>query len=197
MDETICRCPWGNHSSLEQAYHDHVWGIPVHDDHQLFKTLMLEGMQAGLSWLTVLKKLPALEAAFDDFRPEKLIHYDQAKEAALLANPGIIRNRLKVKAAAKNARAYFRLCETYGSLNQFLWRFVNFTPVVNHFHTQEEVPARTPLSDDISKALKQQGFTFVGSTIVYAFLQAVGMVNDHLVGCAFRRVDGEAHAQPA
>lgn len=183
----ITRCPWAGREGLEQDYHDRVWGVPVHDDGALFKMLMLEGQQAGLSWSTILKKMDQLCEAYDGFDPAILAQYDEAKVAALLQNPGIIRNRLKILSAIENAKAYFRLCERYGSLDAFLWGYVGGVPVVNRWESLSQVPASTELSDRISKDLKKWGFKFVGSTIVYAFLQAVGVVNDHLVSCAFRR----------
>jgi DNA-3-methyladenine glycosylase I len=181
------RCGWAEREGLEQAYHDRVWGVPVHDDKMLFRMLMLEGQQAGLSWSTILRKIDALDEAYDGFDPAVLVRYGEDKAAELLQNPGIIRNRLKVRAAAENARAYFRLCEVHGSLDAFLWGYVDGTPVVNHWERLSQVPASTLLSDRISRDLKAFGFKFVGTTIVYAFLQAVGVVNDHLVSCAFRR----------
>ncbi len=183
----ITRCGWARREGLEQTYHDQVWGVPVHDDKALFKMLMLEGQQAGLSWSTILRKMGALCEAFDNFDPEIVALYDDAKVAALLQNPGIIRNRLKIRSAIENARAYFRLCEQYGSLDAFLWGYVGGVRVVNRWESLSQVPASTELSDRISKDLKKLGFKFVGSTIVYAFLQAVGIVNDHLTSCAFRR----------
>ena len=145
-------------------------------------------MQAGLSWVTILKKMGALRTAFDDFDPEVMAGYDERKFAALMETEGIIRNRLKIRAMAQNARAYLSLREAHGTLEDFLWRYVDFTPQVNAWREADEIPARTPLSERISRDLKRLGFGFVGPTIVYAFMQAVGMVNDHLVTCAFRRV---------
>ena len=183
----ITRCGWAAREGLEQAYHDTVWGVPVHEDKALFRMLMLEGQQAGLSWSTILKKMDALDKAYDGFDPALLIQYDDEKVAQLMGNPGIIRNRLKIHAAIQNARAYFALIEQYGSLDEFLWGYVDGKPVVNHWERLDQVPASTPLSDRISVDLKKLGFKFVGTTIVYAFLQAVGVVNDHLASCAFRR----------
>lgn len=153
--------------------------------------LCLEGMQAGLSWVTVLNKMQGLCEAYDDFDPEVVINYDEKKEEELLQNEGIIRNRLKVKSVAINAKAYFKVCEEFGSFSNYLWGFVNHKPIINSWKSIEEVPAKTELSDRISKDLKKRGFKFVGSTIVYAFMQAVGMVNDHLLDCDFRRAEGE------
>lgn len=188
MSKQMLRCDWANSNQLEQEYHDEKWGIPVFEDKQLFKMLCLEGMQAGLSWVTVLKKMQSLCEAYDDFDPEVVVNYDEQKEAELLQNEGVIRNRLKVKAAAINAKAYFKVCEEFGSFSHYLWGFVNHQPIINAWENIEQVPAKTELSDKISKDLKKRGFKFVGSTIVYAFMQAVGMVNDHLLDCDFRRV---------
>lgn len=186
MDDNINRCGWAQNSEAEQCYHDTQWGVPVHDDKQLFKMLILEGQQAGLSWSTILKKMDTLCAAFDNFDPEIVAHYNEAKIESLLQNPGIIRNKAKVNAAVNNAKRYFELCQIYGSLDAFLWGYVDFKPIQNQWEGMSQVPASTPLSDTISKDLKKLGFKFVGSTIVYAFMQAVGVVNDHLLSCTFR-----------
>lgn len=183
----IKRCDWAVKSELEQEYHDKVWGIPVHDDRKLFKMLILEGKQAGLSWSTILKKMDTLCEAFDDFDPAILITYDNTKIESLLQNNGIIKNRLKVNAVVNNAKAYFKLCEEFGSLDNYLWKFVNNKPIMNAWTKTEDIPANIPLSDTISKDLKKRGFKFVGTTIIYSFMQAIGMVNDHLVSCAFYR----------
>lgn len=193
MATQLTRCNWANQSQLEQEYHDTAWGVPVHDDKQLFKMLQLEGQQAGLSWSTILKKMDALCEAYDDFDPAILITYDEVKIAELLQNSGIIRNRLKVRAAVRNAKAYFALCEESGSLDAYLWRYTNGETIVNSLERQEQTPAHTPLSNEISKDLKKRGFTFVGGTIMYAFMQSIGMVNDHLVSCDFR----DAHKRGA
>ncbi|AMJ40562.1 MAG TPA: DNA-3-methyladenine glycosylase I [Clostridium sp.] len=179
------RCDWALKNKLEQDYHDHEWGIPVHDDKKLFKMLILEGKQAGLSWSTILSKMDTLCEAFDDFDPRILVSYDDTKIEALLHNSGIIKNRLKVNATISNAKAYFKLCENFGSLDNYLWSFVNHQPIINKWTRIEDVPSSTPLSDAISKDLKKRGFKFVGTTTIYAFMQAVGMVNDHLITCAF------------
>jgi DNA-3-methyladenine glycosylase I len=181
----IKRCDWAVKSELEQEYHDKVWGIPVHDDRKLFKMLILEGKQAGLSWSTILKKMDTLCEAFDDFDPAILVTYDDAKIESLLQNNGVIKNKLKVNAVVNNAKAYFKLCEEFGSLDNYLWKFVDNKPIVNAWTKIEDVPANTSISDAISKDLKKRGFKFVGTTIIYSFMQAVGMVNDHLVSCAF------------
>ncbi|MDR1060001.1 MAG: DNA-3-methyladenine glycosylase I [Clostridiales bacterium] len=183
-DETI-RCPWANADPLSREYHDAEWGAPCHDERRLFKMLILEGKQAGLSWRGILRKMDTLCAAFDGFDPQKIAAYDEAKVAELLQDPGIIRNRLKVNAAITNARAYFKLCEQYGSLDSYLWSFTGGRQVVGNWETQELMPATSPMSDEISRELKRFGFKFVGSTIVYSYLQAVGVVNDHIAACAF------------
>ncbi len=184
MNASDSRCPWPS-DDLYRAYHDTEWGVPLHDDRKLFEFLVLEGAQAGLSWHIVLKKRDNYRAAFDQFDPQKVARYTPAKINRLLANPGIIRNRLKVAAAVKNARAFLALQEQFGSFDRYIWRFVEGRPIVNTFRSMKEVPARTKVSDALSKDLRQRGFTFVGSTICYAHMQATGMVNDHLI-CCFR-----------
>jgi DNA-3-methyladenine glycosylase I len=169
------------------AYHDAEWGVPVHDDRLLFEFLILEGAQAGLSWQTILRKRVRYRQVFDDFDVEKVARYDQRKVAKLLADPGIVRNRLKVAAAIDNAKAVLRLREEGGSLDALLWDFVGGKPRVNRWKRMQEVPARTAESDAMSKELRRRGFRFVGSTICYAFMQAVGMVNDHLTSCERHR----------
>lgn len=181
--EEIQRCPWAGSDPLYINYHDQEWGRPVHKDNQLFELLILEGMQAGLSWLTVLKKRENFRDAFDGFEPHKVAQYDNTKVEELLANPGIIRNRVKIHAAIGNARAFLEIQREYGSFDRFLWRYVKDEPILNEVKSMADIPASTPLSDRISKDLKARGFKFVGSTIVYAFLQAVGMVDDHLICC--------------
>lgn len=183
----MIRCDWAASGVLEQEYHDKIWGVPMHDEKALFKMLILEGQQAGLSWSTILKKMDTLCAAFDDFDPAILITYDEAKITSLLQDEGIIRNRRKVEAAVSNAHAYFKLCEEFGSLDHYLWAFIDHKPIVNAWERAEQVSANTPLSDVISKDLKKRGFKFVGTTIIYAFMQATGMVNDHLVSCICRK----------
>ncbi|MFJ5446057.1 DNA-3-methyladenine glycosylase I [Methylobacillus methanolivorans] len=182
-----CRCGWAK-GELDVIYHDTEWGVPVHDDRQLFEFLILEGAQAGLSWSTVLKKRAHYREVFDQFDIAKIAAYDASKVEALLADPGIIRNRLKVQAAIGNARATLEVQAKYGSLDAFLWQFVQGTPQINHRLSLAEVPAKTALSDQMSKTLLKHGFKFVGSTICYAFMQAVGMVNDHVVDC-FRHAE--------
>jgi DNA-3-methyladenine glycosylase I len=165
------------------SYHDEEWGVPEHDDQKLFEKIVLDGAQAGLSWLTILKKREGYRRAFDGFEAEKVARYNQRKIAALLADPGIVRNRLKVQAAITNARAYLKLREELGSFDRYLWQFVHGRTVQNRWRSLGELPARTQESDSLSRDLQQRGFKFVGSTICYAFMQAVGMVNDHLVHC--------------
>ncbi len=185
MTLEIKRCDWAVKSKVEQDYHDKEWGIPVHDDKKLFKLLILEGKQAGLSWSTILTKMDTLCKAFDDFDPDILAAYDEAKVEILLQNDGIIRNRQKVNAVIHNAKAYFKLLEEFGSLDSYLWAFADNKPIINSWTHIEEVPSSSPVSDSISKDLKKRGFKFVGTTTIYAFMQSIGMVNDHLVSCAF------------
>ena len=188
------RCPWGASDPLYVDYHDEEWGVPLHDDRRLFEMLVLEGAQAGLSWLTILKRRDGYRRAFDRFDPCKVARYDDTAIARLLADDGIIRNRLKVKSAVTNARAFLDVQREFGSFDSYIWRFVDGRPIQNAWQTLAEVPARTPLSDALSRDLKARGFSFVGSTICYAHMQATGMVNDHLVDCfrhrAVRRLAG-------
>ena len=177
------RCEWGTSSALYIEYHDLEWGVPVHDERLLFEFLILEGAQAGLSWSTILNKRKAYIQAFDNFEPSKVASYDDAKVQALLANPGIVRNRLKIQAAIQNARSFLKVQDQYGSFDTYIWQFVDGKPVQNSWKSLQEIPATTKESDAMSKELKKRGFTFVGSTICYAFMQAVGMVNDHIVNC--------------
>lgn len=177
------RCSWAGNIPIYIDYHDNEWGRPVHDDNKLFEILILEGMQAGLSWITVLKKREAFREAFDGFDPNKVALYDESKIQKLLENEGIIRNRLKVNAAVTNAKLFLKVQEKYGSFDTFIWSYVHDTPVINRWEKMEEIPATTPISNQISKDLKKMGFKFVGSTIIYAFMQATGMVNDHVTNC--------------
>lgn len=177
------KCQWALSSPLEEAYHDQEWGVPVHDDRLLFEFLILEGAQAGLSWSTVLKKRPSYRVAFDHFNAELIARYDEKTVNALLTNPNIIRNKLKVNAAITNARAFLNIQQEYGSFNAFIWGFVEGEPIQNTWHQVSDIPVNTAQSDNMSKTLKQRGFKFVGSTICYAYMQAVGMVNDHTVDC--------------
>jgi DNA-3-methyladenine glycosylase I len=178
------RCWWAGTDPLMVAYHDEEWGIPCHDDRELFERLMLEGFQAGLSWSTILKKRENFRRAFEGFDPEVVARYGDTEYERLMADAGIVRNRLKVRAATQNARAFLRMQEELGSFDAWLWNWVDGEPVRHpEGYTPETLPASTPLSDAISKALKKRGFTFVGTTIVYAFLQSVGVVDDHIAGC--------------
>ncbi len=186
------RCPWAT-TELGRAYHDTEWGVPAHDDRRLFEFLVLEGAQAGLSWELILRKRDAYRAAFDGFDPAVVAGYDQEKIGELLGNPGVVRNRRKIEAAVQNARAYLAVQREFGSFDAYVWGFVQGRPRRNGWQTMGELPARTPESDLLSKELKRRGFTFVGSTICYAFMQAVGMVNDHLVSCFRYDEVGEHH----
>lgn len=180
---TLSRCPWPGDDPLYLKYHDEEWGVPVHDDRALFEFLCLEGAQAGLSWITVLRKREHYRKVFDGFDAEKMARYDEGKIASLLADPGIIRNRLKVRGCVKNAQAYLRVQEECGSFDGYMWQFVGGRPIQNHLRTIADYRATSPESDAMSKDLKKRGFTFVGSTICYAHMQACGMVNDHLISC--------------
>ena len=179
----ITRCPWPGNDPLYQAYHDREWGVPVHGDRLLFEFLTLEGAQAGLSWITILRKRPAYRVAFAGFDPDQVARFDAATVAELLANPGIVRNRLKVESTITNARAFLQVREEFGSFDAYQWRFVDGRPIQNTWRSLGDIPASTPVSDALSRDLKRRGFRFVGSTICYAHMQAVGMVNDHLVDC--------------
>lgn len=177
------RCDWCTSSEIYRDYHDKEWGIPCYDDQQLFEMLILEGAQAGLSWITILKKREGYRRAFSDFDPVRIGRFSEAKQLKLMQNEGIVRNRLKIQATVTNARLYNEMQKNGESFSQFLWSFVDYKPIQNEFVLMSEVPAKTEQSDAMSKALKKRGFKFVGSTICYAFMQATGMVNDHLVRC--------------
>ncbi len=177
------RCEWAGTDPLYVDYHDHEWGVPVHDDRKLFEFLILEGAQAGLSWITILRKRARYIEVFDGFDPEQVALFDEAKLAALLTDPGIVRNRLKVHGAVKNAKAFLAVQEEFGSFDAYLWSFVDGAPVQNRWRRLSKIPAETEASRALSKDLKRRGFTFVGPTICYAFMQAVGMVNDHATNC--------------
>ena len=177
------RCGWVTEDPLYLAYHDHEWGVPVHDDRRLFEMLVLEGAQAGLSWLTILKRREGYRRAFAGFDPERVARFGARETAALLADPGIIRNRAKVAAAIGNARAVLNVQEELGSLDSLLWSFVGGRPIRNRFKSLGDVPPETPESKAMSKELKRRGFAFVGPTVCYAFMQACGLVNDHVTGC--------------
>ncbi len=182
MKEKI-RCSWTGNIPINIDYHDNEWGRPLHDDVKLFEMLILEGMQAGLTWITILKKREAFREAFDGFDPYRVALYDDTKIQELMANEKIIRNRLKINSAVSNAKVFLKVIEEYGSFDKFIWGFVDYTPITGHWKKHDDMPATTPLSDKISKDLKKLGFKFVGSTIIYAFMQAIGMVNDHITEC--------------
>jgi len=186
------RCAWVTSDPLYISYHDTEWGVPLYDDRKLFEFLVLEGFQAGLSWLTILRKRENFRAAFDGFAAEKIARYGDADLSRLLQDRGIVRNRQKIRAAIGNAQAFLALQETFGSFDRYLWRFVGGNPIINSWRTPEEVPATTDISDALSGDLKQRGFSFVGSTVIYAHMQATGMVIDHTTDC-FRH--GELQAQ--
>ena len=188
------RCPWAASDPLYAAYHDEEWGAPLHDDRRLFEMLVLEGAQAGLSWLTILRRREAYRDAFDRFDPRAVARYGARDVERLLADGGIVRNRRKIDSAVNNARAFLAVQEEFGSFDRYVWRFVDGRPIQNAWTKPQEVPARTPVSGTLSKDLRSRGFTFVGPTICYAHMQATGMVNDHLVGC-FRHRDVRLLAQ--
>lgn len=182
-DQSSQRCAWAGDDPIYQRYHDEEWSVPVHDDHKLYEMLCLEGAQAGLSWITVLRKRDAYRDAFDNFDVHKVATYDESKVEALLQDARIIRNRLKVRAFITNAKAFIRVQQEFGSFDSYIWQFVGGSPKVNCFGSMRDIPATTPESDAMSKDLKKRGFTFVGSTICYAYMQACGLVNDHVEGC--------------
>jgi DNA-3-methyladenine glycosylase I len=181
--DTVQRCSWALGSELEQHYHDTEWGVPVHDDKKLFEFVTLEGAQAGLSWATILKKRENYHKLFGGFEAEKVARYDERKIESLLSNPGIIRNRLKVESTITNARALLAIQNEFGSFDDFIWQFTDGKPILNRWKHIADIPTHTATSDMLSKQLKKRGFRFVGSTICYAFMQAIGMVNDHTVDC--------------
>ena len=183
IDSALVRCPWCGSDPHYLAYHDQEWGVPLHDEQRLFEMLTLEGAQAGLSWLTILRKREGYRRAFAGFDPQLVAGFGDADVARLLADPGIVRNRLKIASTISNARAVLEVQARYGSLDAFLWSFVDGVPIRNSWRSLKEIPASTPLSDRMSRELKRHGFRFVGSTICYAHMQATGMVNDHLVTC--------------
>ena len=184
--DTLARCGWAGVDPLYVRYHDEEWGVPVHDDRRLFEMLILEGAQAGLSWITILRKRPAYRKAFERFDPRKVARFDARRRRLLMNDDGIVRNRLKIDAAVLNAAACLDVQREFGSLDAYLWRFVDGTPIVNRPETLADVPVRTEVSDALSRDLKRRGFKFVGTTICYAFMQAVGMVDDHMVSCGWK-----------
>ncbi len=188
MNDTVIRCPWVDTGKSDYVqYHDREWGVPVHDDRLIFEFLILEAFQAGLSWYTVLRRRENFRSAFDGFDPEKVARYDQARIAEILANPGIIRNRAKILAAVNNAGKFLDVRDGFGSFDAYIWGFVDNRPILNEFRELKDYPAKSPVSEAISKDLKRRGFSFVGPTIIYAHMQATGMVNDHSVDCFRRR----------
>jgi DNA-3-methyladenine glycosylase I len=180
---TPVRCGWAGDDPLYIAYHDAEWGVPVHDEHTHFEFLILEGAQAGLSWITILRKREAYREAYDSFDPKIVAGYDDEKIQSLLGNAGIVRNKLKIRSSVNNAGCFLDIQKEFGSFDTYLWSFVDGRPIVGNWKTMEEIPATTPLSDAVSKDLKSRGFSFVGSTIIYAHLQAIGLVNDHIISC--------------
>ena len=188
MSKLIKKCSWALSSPLEERYHDLEWGVPVHDDRLLFEFLILEGAQAGLSWVTILKKREEYRKAFDNFEASLVARYDNNKINSLLASPGVVRNKLKVNSAVINAAAFLAVQESFGSFDEYIWQFVDGRPLHNAWNTHADIPASTRLSELMGKDLKKRGFKFVGSTICYAFMQATGMVNDHTVDC-FRHAE--------
>ena len=195
MAGDIIRCEWAGSDELYQAYHDLEWGCPVHDDGRLFELLILEGMQAGLAWITILRKREGFRRAFDGFDLDTVIGYDEQKVEELMRDAGIIRNRLKINAVIHNAKLFRRIQEEYGSFDAFIWAYVDNTPIQNNWRGMSEVPATTELSDRISRDLKKLGFKFVGSTIIYALMQSIGMVNDHVQDCFRHRELGGASGE--
>ncbi|MBT6042468.1 MAG: DNA-3-methyladenine glycosylase I [Gammaproteobacteria bacterium] len=183
MAVSLSRCAWAGDDPLYQKYHDKEWGVPLHSDKKLFEFLILEGMQAGLSWITILKKRQAFREAFDGFDFNKVAKYQDRKIEQLLDNPGIIRNKLKVNAAVTNAQAFIRIRKEFGTFNKYIWQFVDHQPLQNSWKNLQEMPAKTPLAETITRDLKKRGFSFVGPTIVYSHMQATGMVNDHTRDC--------------
>lgn len=181
--ETITRCQWAGNDALYIKYHDEEWGVPLYDDDKLFEFLILEGFQAGLSWITILRKRENFRKAFDNFDALKIVKYDAQKVEELMQDAGIIRNRLKIEGTITNARLFLEIQQEYGSFREYIWQFVGGQPIVNQANSLGSVPARTDISDTMSKTLKKRGFKFIGTTICYAFMQATGMVNDHIINC--------------
>lgn len=183
------RCPWSESDELLKKYHDEEWAIPTFDDNEIFEMLVLEMFQSGLSWLTILKKREAFREAFDNFNPEIVSKYDENKINELLENEAIIRNEMKIKSAINNAKKYIEVQDKYGSFSKYIWSYVFDTPIINPWSSPEEVPSKNPLSDKICEDMKKMGFTFIGSTIIYSFLQSIGMINDHILSCNFKYKD--------
>lgn len=189
------RCEWVSNEQIYIDYHDNEWGRPVHDDRKLFEMLILEGMQAGLSWITILRKREAFRKAFDGFEPAKVAIYKEDKVEELMANEKIIRHRGKINAAINNARIFLKVQEKYGSFDKFIWEYVGYKPIIGNHKSSADLPSTSPISDRISKDLKKLGFKFVGSTTIYSFMQATGMVNDHVIGCDYRLVERSDNGQ--
>jgi len=183
MSENKIRCTWTKDNPINNDYHDHEWGVPKYDDQLIFEAILLDSFQAGLSWLTILKKRDNFRTAFDNFEAKKIARYNDKKIEELIQDKGIIRNRLKIKATITNAQHFLRLQKEYGSFAQYIWQFTGGKTIVNHFKHESEIPSSTKESDDMSKALKKEGFKFVGTTICYAFMQGIGMINDHTTDC--------------
>jgi DNA-3-methyladenine glycosylase I len=183
------RCGWSSDKALYIHYHDTEWGVPAYDDRHLFEMLCLEGAQAGLSWWTILQKREHYQNVFDHFEAEKIIHYSEEKLASLMEDKGIVRNKLKIQSVVTNAQAFLRIQKEYGSFSSYIWSFVGGNPIINHWETLQDVPVSTEISDKMSKQLKKDGFKFVGTTICYSFMQAVGMVNDHILECSCHPVN--------
>lgn len=179
----VNRCKWANHHEILKVYHDEEWGLPIHDERALYECLVLQGNQAGLSWMTILKKRDNYRKAFDNFDYKKIVKYDSEKIEELMNNSGIIKNRLKINAAISNAKALLKVQKEYGSFEKYIWKFTNHRPLINGFKAYSEIPASTEVSETMSKDLKKRGFKFIGPTICYAFMQAAGIVNDHVTSC--------------
>ncbi|MEJ2250471.1 MAG: DNA-3-methyladenine glycosylase I [Candidatus Lokiarchaeota archaeon] len=179
----VKRCQWANYNEEMKKYHDNEWGVPVHDERKLFEAIILQGAQAGLSWNTILQKRDNYRTAFDNFDYNKIVDYEERKVENLLQNEGLVRNRLKIESVISNARVFVKIQEDFGTFNEYLWKFVNFEPIQNRLDSMDQLPAKTDLSIQISKDMKKKGFKFVGPTIIYALMQAIGMVNDHLIYC--------------
>ncbi|EAY00003.1 hypothetical protein TVAG_029070 [Trichomonas vaginalis G3] len=191
MNSSNSRCDWANSDPLLQDYHDNEWCIPVHDDNEIFKWLNLEGQSAGLSWLLILKRKEKLCAAYADFDPSIVSKFDDKKVEELMETDGVIKHKLKVKAVISNAQAFLKVKEEFGTFDKYIWQFVNFTPIINKWDSIDDIPSQSEISDKISKDLKKRGFKFVGSTLVYSFMQAIGMVNDHLNSCPYKNHDNK------
>jgi len=194
MEKKITRCSWTKDNPINNDYHDHEWGVPKHDDQLIFEAILLDSFQAGLSWLTILKKRDNFRKAFDNFEAQKIANYSEEKVQQLMQDKGIIRNRLKIRATITNAQHFLRLQKEYGSFDKYIWQFTDGKTIINQFKNESEIPTSTKESDTMSKALKKEGFKFVGTTICYAFMQGIGMINDHTTDC-FRYKEIKALSQ--